>query len=140
MSPPRRYPKTVIDSDTLSAMGRRREHVFHLATEYLREHPSLTFSVITEFEVLRGLRRKGSVELIEQFERICGSSEIIPVSSQIVDIASNIYADLSRRGQMLADADILIAATAIAADCPLATNNVRHFSRIDGLRIENWLA
>lgn len=140
MSPPKRHPKTILDSDTLSAIGKRQQNVIYQVTDYLRDHTCLTFSVITEFEILRGLRRNGTAELLKQFEHICASSEIMPISSAIVDVASNIYADLSRRGRMLADADILIAATAIAADCPLATNNVKHFSRIDGLQVEDWIA
>jgi predicted nucleic acid-binding protein len=40
---------------------------------------------------------------------------------------------------LIGDADILIAATAIVADCALVTNNERHFNRIQDLRVENWL-
>ncbi len=39
---------------------------------------------------------------------------------------------------MIEDMDILIAATAIARDSILATNNERHFGRIPDLRLENW--
>lgn len=118
MSPPKRLHKIILDSDTLSAIGRRQQNVIYQVKDYLHDHSCLTFSVITEFEVLRGLRRNGSAELLKQFEHICANSEILPIDSTIIDIASNIYADLSRRGRLLADADILIAATAIVADCP----------------------
>ncbi len=39
----------------------------------------------------------------------------------------------------LDDADIFIAACALAEDLTLVINNEKHFERIDGLRIENWL-
>jgi tRNA(fMet)-specific endonuclease VapC len=36
--------------------------------------------------------------------------------------------------------DTLIAAHAMALNVTLVTNNIRHFSRVRGLRTENWLA
>ncbi len=44
-------------------------------------------------------------------------------------------ADLRRRGQLIPDLDLLIAATALSHDLALLTRNVRHFARIPGLRI-----
>jgi tRNA(fMet)-specific endonuclease VapC len=41
---------------------------------------------------------------------------------------------------LIPDADILIAATALANGLVLATNNVQDFTRITGLRVDNWLA
>lgn len=49
-------------------------------------------------------------------------------------------AALSARGELVEDADTLIAATAIAHGATLATCNVRHFSRFAGLRMEAWSA
>lgn len=37
------------------------------------------------------------------------------------------------------EADLRIACIALAHDRTLATGNVRHFSRVEGLRVENWL-
>ena len=43
------------------------------------------------------------------------------------------------RSRSIGDADILIAATAIVHGYGVITNNERHFSRIKGLHIDNWL-
>ena len=53
--------------------------------------------------------------------------------------AAEIYSDLSGRGILIPDADILIAASAMAHELGVATNNVEHFKRIRGLYVENWL-
>ena len=45
---------------------------------------------------------------------------------------------LSGRGEVVEDADVLIAATALAYDATLVTGNLRHFSRFDGLILEDW--
>ena len=47
---------------------------------------------------------------------------------------------LERQGTRIDDADLVIAATALCRNAALATGNVKHFERIDGLRIENWFA
>ena len=49
-----------------------------------------------------------------------------------------IRADLKRRGQLIGANDMLIAAHARYLDLILVTNNIREFSRIPGLKLENW--
>ena len=51
-----------------------------------------------------------------------------------------IKADLARRGVLLEDFDTAIAAHALALEGVLVTGNPRHFERIPGLRLEDWLA
>ncbi len=54
-------------------------------------------------------------------------------------IAGKIRAQLEKAGMRLAWADVQIAAIAIAHDMTLITGNIRHFSRIPNLGVENWL-
>jgi tRNA(fMet)-specific endonuclease VapC len=46
---------------------------------------------------------------------------------------------LERSGASVSANDLLIAAHALALDCILVTDNEREFSRVPGLRVENWL-
>ena len=48
---------------------------------------------------------------------------------------AHIRGELRARGQIIGDADILIAATALDNDLTLVTQNTRHFSRIPNLRL-----
>jgi tRNA(fMet)-specific endonuclease VapC len=48
-------------------------------------------------------------------------------------------ASLERTGQRLADADLLIGATALCLCDRLVTGNTRHYDRIPGLRLVDWL-
>jgi len=50
-----------------------------------------------------------------------------------------IKADLERAGSAVADADVLIAAIALANDAVLVTGNRKHFARIPGVKIEDWI-
>jgi len=56
-----------------------------------------------------------------------------------LDIAANIYANKKHHGNLIEDADILIAASCIAHGYTLVTNNERHFAGIDGLCVVNWV-
>ncbi len=48
-------------------------------------------------------------------------------------------ADLECKGLPIGNMDMLIAAHALRLDAILVTNNQRHFSRISGLKLENWV-
>lgn len=47
-------------------------------------------------------------------------------------------AHLSSTGMLIGPNDLIIAATALAHDCTLVTHNTQEFSRVPGLRIEDW--
>jgi tRNA(fMet)-specific endonuclease VapC len=53
---------------------------------------------------------------------------------------SRIRLDLRRRGQYIGDTDMFIAAMALSHGAILVTHNTKHFSRVDGLQLEDWLA
>lgn len=132
-------PLTLLDTDILSAVMRRHPVALARARAYLTVHPLLTFSIITQYEILRGLNAKSSATQQAAFGQFCRSNHILPLAENVVLRAAEIYADLHRRGQLIGDADILIAATAQVGGYAVATNNERHFARIPGLVIENWL-
>ena len=47
--------------------------------------------------------------------------------------------ELEKQGLRIGDMDMFIAATAIEEDLVLVTGNVKHFSRVPGLKIEDWM-
>lgn len=131
-------PKALLDTDILSALLRQRPAVVSRAIQYLSVYPQYTFSLITRYEILRGLKAKDAKKQLMAFDAFCQSSEIVPVTEAIISRASDLYADLHQRGQLIGDADILIAATALEHGLMLSTNNENHFSRVSGLTIDNW--
>jgi tRNA(fMet)-specific endonuclease VapC len=130
----------LIDTDVLSAIMRKHLLASERAREYLEQQGQFTFSVITRYEVLRGLLAKGAVRQLSAFDHLCSTSSVLPVNDAVIVRAAAIYADLHRRGELISDADILIAATALTRGFVLTTNNEAHFRRIQDLKIENWLA
>ena len=80
--------------------------------------------------------RKGAnlallAELFSQFKSLS-------FDDQAADTYGQIRADLTTKGTLIGPNDLMIASTALAYDVTLVTHNVREFSRVEGLKIENW--
>lgn len=91
---------------------------------------------MTQYEIERGLEARGATKRIDRFRRLCARSDVLSLEPDVVSRAAQIYGHLSREGLIIQDADILIAATALHHGLVVATNNTRHFERIEGL--DNW--
>jgi len=133
-------PRALLDTDTLSALMRGLPPVLAKAREYLAEHGAFSFSIITRYEILRGLKAKNAMVQLQAFDQFCTGSRVVPLTDDTVVRASEIYAELRRRGELIGDADILIAGSALVHDLAVVTNNEVHFSRISGLVVENWFS
>ena len=131
--------RVVIDSDILSAILRGNSSVLEKARDYLAEHGQFDISIISQYEILRGLKAKQATSQLARFNTFCERNRIIPVSQAVVVRASDIYAVLRGQGEIIGDADILIAASALSQELGVVTNNESHFKRIPGLHIANWL-
>jgi tRNA(fMet)-specific endonuclease VapC len=129
----------LLDIDILSAIMRQDPVVLSRTQDYLLAHEQFTFSIITRYEILRRLKAKGAAKQLAAFDRFCGVSIILPLTNEIIIKASDIYALLRQRGELIGDADILIAATALTQRLCVVTNNLIHFQRIRELQIQNWL-
>lgn len=64
--------------------------------------------------------------------------EIVPFDTKAAEIAGTIRAELEKIGQPIGGYDLMIAATALANDGVVVTNNIREFSRINRLSVEDW--
>ena len=74
----------------------------------------------------------GKIRLIEN------SVEIISLGLESAEIFAMLKADLEKAGTPLDDFDLILAACALSHDLVLVTNKIRHFKRIQGLKLENW--
>ena len=67
------------------------------------------------------------------------SIDVINTDMDILKRFGEIKAGLNLKGNPLADADILIAATCLSKCDKLVTGNSKHFEKIENLTIENWI-
>jgi tRNA(fMet)-specific endonuclease VapC len=131
-------PAVLLDTDILSELLKQHPLVVQRVRTYLAEHERLAFSIITRYELLRGLKAKQARAQEAAFALLCQASLIFPLTDQVVERAATLYGDLHRQGALLPDADLLIAATALEAQRTLVTNNLAHFQRVPALVIETW--
>lgn len=99
-------------------------------------------SSITIGEVVYGACRMESRKeyLLEQLQkRILLNLPILPFDLDAARTYGEVRAELERRGLPIGDADLQIGAIALSRDLTVITGNVRHFARIPGLSVENWL-
>lgn len=131
----------LLDTDTLSEIMKGvNASVQDNARRYLTVFRHFTFSMITRYEILRGLKARRATRQLARFEQRCQHSQVLPLTDAIIIQAADLYAVLYQTGQLISDADILIAATALQHDLVMVTENVHHFQRIPGLAIESWRA
>lgn len=62
----------------------------------------------------------------------------LPLDDRAADKYGEVYAELKRRGNLISEIDIQIAAIALTHNLTLVTHNTRHFNRIPNLSIEDW--
>lgn len=63
---------------------------------------------------------------------------ILPFDDEAARAYGRIRVELNRAGTPIGPNDLVIAATSLRHDATLVTHNTREFSRIRGLRLEDW--
>ena len=96
-------------------------------------------SIIVAAELRYGATKKNSPRLTAQLEAVLGALVVLALEAPAELRYGKIRASLKRKGRPIGANDLLIAAHAQSLDLTLVTDNEREFSRVDGLRIENWL-
>ncbi|MFC3705349.1 type II toxin-antitoxin system VapC family toxin [Devosia honganensis] len=100
---------------------------------------SVAISVIVLCELRFGIARTGSARLQRQMEWALGFLEVLPFESPADQGYADLRAALERDGKPIGSNDLFIAAHAVALNLPLVTANMGEFSRVAGLKLENWL-
>lgn len=100
---------------------------------------ALCISAICEAELRYGLARRDSARLWTEYrEYLENRLVILPVDKQVSDHFGRLKAAMEQARAPRADFDLLIAATAVCHNLVLATLNIRHFTGITGLVVEDW--
>lgn len=101
---------------------------------------AVCISIITAAELRYGCAKRGSAKLLQQVEAILNALEILPLDVPTDTEYGGIRAELEAAGKPIGPNDLLIAAHAYALGAVLVTANLAEFSRVRGIKVENWLA
>jgi len=94
---------------------------------------------LVKYELFYGsMRSSDPVRSLKIQRKFLDQFESLPFDDAISEHAACIRAELTAMGRIIGSYDILIAATALANDLVLVTHNVSEFSRVSGLKYEDW--
>jgi tRNA(fMet)-specific endonuclease VapC len=98
-------------------------------------------SSITVFELWYGVGRSDrATENTDQLAAFLKRVRTIPFENEDAETAGLLRARLRKLGKLIGPYDLLLAGQALRRDLILVTANVSEFSRVEGLRCENWEA
>lgn len=140
------FVRYLLDTDTCVDVLRRSNRERHpsVANRYYDliaagRPGELAISAITMSELAVGIyRSKDIVSARDALLRFLLPIDVVPYPEKASWTFGRIQANLLNAGKPIGPLDAAIGAHAAALDVPLVTNNQKHFSRIEGLRIVSW--
>jgi tRNA(fMet)-specific endonuclease VapC len=100
----------------------------------------LCISAITRAELRYGMALKPeAIKLARYVDAFLRATTTMSWDETAADAHGRLRAQLRRAGTPIGDFDEMIAAHALALGAVLVTDNTKHFKRVDGLAIENWI-
>ncbi len=108
-------------------------HIDHLESE------KIAVCSVMKAELFYGSMRSNNPQKAVSVQKMFVEQFVsLPFDDLCAEIYGNIRADLANNGTPIGSNDIQIASIALANNLILVTHNVREFSRIEGLQIEDW--
>ena len=97
-------------------------------------------SSVTYAELVHGLEKSAAVEKNRlALSMLLANMEILDFDVDAADCYGKIRAALEKKGTPIGPLDMMIAAHAQSLGYTVVTNNVKEFSRVSALKIENWV-
>ena len=131
----------LFDTDSITNILKKKPSILLLKRIKSLDQSQQFVSTITISEIVYGAyKSERPYYHIGNLEKILIPSVNIAVfDTKSSYICGMLRAELERKGQMIAYADLQTASIAMANDFTLITGNTRQFQRISGLKFENWL-
>ena len=126
------------DTNVWIAYLRKKPSPVHLRISNLPESQLWLCDVVKAELYFGAFKSARSAENLERLERLFSILPSVPFDSAAARQFGEIRAYLSRRGMPIGPYDLQIAAIAALHDFTLVTHNIGEFSRVPGLRLEDW--
>ena len=126
----------LLDTDTIIYSLKGHENIEENLKRHL--HDSLSICVITLMELYYGAYKSQKVESnLAKIRALENTFDIIPVGQESIQIFGLVKSKLEKKGTALDDFDLILASVALTHNLILVTNNIKHFRRIEGLKLAN---
>jgi tRNA(fMet)-specific endonuclease VapC len=130
----------ILDTDICSYLMKRSQPALIERVKAFAPR-DLKISVITLFELEYGIQRSDRRDVLRRVVRaFLENVELLDWSESAAREAGAVRAELAAAGSPIGAYDLQIAGHARSLDATLVTNNVREFSRVSGLQLEDWMS
>lgn len=131
----------LFDTDVITNVLKKKPSPLLLERLAATPQESQHISVITLAEIVYGAQKSSRPRHhLENLEKILlPAVNIVPFDAKAAYVRGRLRPRLEKDGTPMALADLEIAAIAVANNLTLVTGNLRHFSRLRELAVENWL-
>jgi len=103
-------------------------------------HDPIKIGTVTLMELCYGAYKSQKVTSnLAKIRTLENVLEIIAIGEEVAEIFGREKVRLEKEGTPLDDFDLVVGCCALAHNLTLVTNNVRHFKRIEGLQVTNWI-
>jgi tRNA(fMet)-specific endonuclease VapC len=130
--------KYLLDTNTIIYWWKNNENIEKKVLEIGFNNIYISFTVASE--LFYGAYNSGSIE--KNLNKIFIFLENVNVIESNINISQTfgkIKSTLKKSGKMIDDADLFVAASALEYDLILVTNNTKHFTNIENLKLDNWV-
>ena len=132
--------KYLVDTNILGYFARNSSAALQKRMWAALQRQEIAISAITRAETRFGLallqaddKRRRTMDLL------LNELPVLPWTLEAADRYGDIAAHLQQIGLPIGDMDTQIAAHALVLGLPLVTHNMRHFGRVPGLKLEDWM-
>lgn len=132
-------PRFLLDTNILSDFIRNPGGFVSSRLDTLAPDEEVCTSIIVAAELRYGAMKKKSAALTARIEEVLELIDLLPLAPDADMHYGTLRTELEARGTPIGANDMLIAASALANGCILVTDNVKEFSRVRGLIVQNWL-
>ena len=125
----------LIDTNILSYFVKGNSGV---ENSFIKHSESIFLCSIVQSECFFGAKKANKTSLVSVYDTIFATYPVLAYDAKTAEIFIDLKVDLSNKGTIVEDFDLMIAAIALANDLTLVTANTKHFQRVEGLKVEDW--
>ena len=130
--------KYLLDTDTLIYWLKGNKNIEEKALTIGLDQ--LRYSIISHAELYFGAYNSEQKDKnLKAIQVVYQKLALVNFNADSAQLFGMIKADLKQQGNIILDADIMIASIALSNELTLVTNNEKHFNRIPKLNIQNWV-
>ncbi len=103
-------------------------------------HDPIKLCIITLMELYYGAYKSQKiVSNLAKIKTIENTFEIVPLGQEMAEIFGDQKSRLEKMGTPLDDFDLILGCCALTHNLILVTNNLKHFKKMEGLKLTNWV-